>query len=253
MKKHRLAIAVALVGLALTGCDSNKESQAEVQLTTAEQKASYGIGLQMGSRLAQDPSVQLDAKAIALGLDDALAKKDARLKDEELEQAFTELRKISEDKLNELNAAALEAGKKYLEENAKREGVVTTESGLQYEVLQKAEGAKPQKGDTVSVNYVGKLPDGTVFDDSAKHGGAIELPVNEGVIAGWLEGLQLMQVGEKFRLYVPSDLAYGPESPSPIIPANSVLVFDLELVGIKDAAAQAAEQQESVEGQPAAE
>lgn len=253
MKKHRLAIAVALVGLALTGCDSNKESQAEVQLTTPEQKASYGIGLQMGSRLAQDQSVQLDGKAIALGLDDGLAKKDARLNDEELEQAFTELRKISETKLNELNAAALEAGKKYLDENGKREGVVTTESGLQYEVLKKAEGAKPQKGDTVSVNYVGKLPDGTVFDDSAKHGGAIELPVNEGVIAGWLEGLQLMQVGEKFRLYVPSDLAYGPESPSPIIPANSVLVFDLELVGIKDAKAQAAEQAESAEETPAVE
>ena len=110
-----------------------------------------------------------------------------------------------------------------------------------------------QRGDTVSVNYVGKLPDGTVFDDSAKHGGAIELPVNEGVIAGWLEGLQLMQVGEKFRLYVPSELAYGAESPSPVIPANSVLVFDLELLGIKDAAAQAAEQAESAEGEPAAE
>jgi FKBP-type peptidyl-prolyl cis-trans isomerase FklB len=243
MKKHRLAIAVALVGLALTGCDSKKESQAEVQLNTPEQKASYGIGLQMGSRLAQDQTVKLDGKAIALGLDDGLANKDSRIKDEDLEQAFTELRKISEDKLTELNAAALESGKKYLEENGKREGVVTTESGLQYEVLQKAEAeaAKPKQGDTVSVNYVGKLPDGTVFDDSAKHGGAIELPVNEGVIAGWLEGLQLMQVGEKFRLYVPSDLAYGPESPSPIIPANSVLVFDLELVGIKDAETQAKE------------
>lgn len=261
MKKHRLAIAVALVGLALTGCDSKKESQAEIQLTTPEQKASYGIGLQMGSRLAQDQTVQLDAKAIAQGLDDGLAKKESRLKDEELEQAFTELRAISETKLNELNAAALEAGKKYLEENGKREGVVTTESGLQYEVLEKGEGgAKPQKGDTVSVNYVGKLPDGTVFDDSAKHGGAIELPVNEGVIAGWLEGLQLMQVGEKFRLYVPSELAYGPESPSPVIPANSVLVFDLELVGIKDAKAQAAEAEaeakaeaEAAEGAPSAE
>lgn len=247
MKKHRLAIAVAVVGLALTGCDSKKESQADTQLSTPEQKASYGIGLQMGSRLAQDQSVQLDAKAIALGLDDALAKKEPKLKDEELEQAFAELRKISEAKLTELNTQALEAGKKYLAENGKREGVITTESGLQYEVLTKAEGAKPQKGDTVTVNYVGKLPDGTVFDDSSKHGGAIELPVNEGVIAGWLEGLQLMQVGEKFKLFVPSDLAYGAESPSPIIPANSVLVFELELVGIKDANAQEAEPAEQVE------
>lgn len=237
MKKHRLAVAVALVGLALVGCDAKTEKSSEVALTTPEQKASYGIGLQMGGRFAQDQSVQLDAQAMALGLSDGLAKKDARLKDEELEAAFTELRKISEAKLEELNKKAQEAGKKFLEENAKRDGVTTTESGLQYEVLKKAEAdaAKPKKGEVVSVNYVGKLTDGTVFDDSSAHGGAIDLPVNEGVIAGWLEGLQLMSVGDKFKLFVPSDLAYGAESPSPLIPANSVLVFELELLGIKPA------------------
>jgi FKBP-type peptidyl-prolyl cis-trans isomerase FklB len=232
MRKHRLAIAVALVGLALTGCDAKKE-QAEVELKTPEQKASYGIGLQMGGRFAQDQSVQLDAQAIALGLNDGLAKKDSRLKDEELEEAFTQLRKISEEKLVELNKQSLDSGKKYLDENGKREGVTTTASGLQYEVLQKTEGAQPQQGDIVTVNYVGKLPDGSVFDDSSAHGGAIDLPVNEGVIPGWVEGLKLMHVGEKYKLFVPSELAYGAESPSPMIPANSVLVFELELVGIK--------------------
>lgn len=237
MKKHHLAVAVAVIGLALSGCDAKTDKQAEVELTTPEQKASYGIGLQMGSRFAQDQSVQLDAKAIAQGISDGLAKAESRLSDEELESAFNELRTISENKLTELNKAAKEAGDKFLAENGKREGVTTTASGLQYEVIKAAEeGAqKPKLGDVVSVNYVGKLTDGTVFDDSANHGGAIDLPVNEGVIAGWLEGLQLMGVGEKIKLYVPSDLAYGAESPSPVIPANSVLVFDLELLAVKAA------------------
>lgn len=239
MKKHHLAVAVAVFGLALTGCDAKTDKQAEAELNTPEQKASYGIGLQMGTRFAQDQSVQLDAKAMALGLSDGLGKVDARLDDAALEEAFTALRKISEEKMAELDQKAKEAGVAFLAENAKREGVQTTESGLQYEVIKAAEeGAQqPKQGDVVSVNYVGKLTDGTVFDDSANHGGAIDLPVNEGVIPGWLEALKLMSVGQKIKLFVPSELAYGAESPSPLIPANSVLVFDLELVAVKSAEA----------------
>lgn len=244
MKKHHLAVAVAVMGLALSGCDAKTDKQVEVELATPEQKASYGIGLQMGSRFAQDQSVQLDAKAIAQGLSDGLSNAESKLTDEELEAAFNELRTISEAKIAELNQQAKEAGNKFLTENGTREGVTTTASGLQYEVIKAAdEGAqKPKLGDVVSVNYVGKLTDGTVFDDSANHGGAIDLPVNEGVIAGWLEALQLMSVGEKIKLYVPSELAYGAESPSPVIPANSVLVFDLELVAVKSAAEAASEE-----------
>ncbi|MCY1506441.1 FKBP-type 22 kDa peptidyl-prolyl cis-trans isomerase [compost metagenome] len=111
--------------------------------------------------------------------------------------------------------------------------MVTTASGLQYEIVKKAEGAQPKPNDVVTVHYEGKLTDGTVFDSSIQRGSPIDLPVN-GVIPGWVEGLQLMHVGEKVKLYIPSELAYGEQSPSPAIPANSVLVFDLELLGIKD-------------------
>ncbi|MCY1278437.1 FKBP-type 22 kDa peptidyl-prolyl cis-trans isomerase [compost metagenome] len=229
MKQHRLAAAVALVGLVLAGCDS----QTSVELKTPAQKASYGIGLNMGKSLAQEGMDDLDPKAVAQGIEDAIGKKEQRLKDEELVEAFAFLQKRAEERMTALNAENAKAGKKFLEDNGKREGVVTTASGLQYEIVKKAEGAQPKPNDVVTVHYEGKLTDGTVFDSSIQRGSPIDLPVN-GVIPGWVEGLQLMHVGEKVKLYIPSELAYGEQSPSPAIPANSVLVFDLELLGIKD-------------------
>ncbi|QEY61616.1 FKBP-type peptidyl-prolyl cis-trans isomerase [Metapseudomonas lalkuanensis] len=229
MKQHRLAAAVALVGLVLAGCDS----QTSVELKTPAQKASYGIGLNMGKSLAQEGMDDLDPKAVAQGIEDAIGKKEQRLKDEELVEAFAFLQKRAEERMTALNAENAKAGKKFLEDNGKREGVVTTASGLQYEIVTKAEGAQPKATDVVTVHYEGKLTDGTVFDSSIQRGSPIDLPVN-GVIPGWVEGLQLMHVGEKVKLYIPSELAYGEQSPSPAIPANSVLVFDLELLGIKD-------------------
>lgn len=229
MKQHRLAAAVALVGLVLAGCDS----QTSVELETPAQKASYGIGLNMGKSLAQEGMDDLDPKAVAQGIEDAIGKKEQRLKDEELVEAFAFLQKRAEERMTALNAENAKAGKKFLEDNGKRDGVVTTTSGLQYEVVKKAEGAQPKATDVVTVHYEGKLTDGTVFDSSIQRGSPIDLPVN-GVIPGWVEGLQLMHVGEKVKLYIPSELAYGEQSPSPAIPANSVLVFDLELLGIKD-------------------
>lgn len=229
MKQHRLAAAVALVGLVLAGCDS----QTSVELKTPAQKASYGIGLNMGKSLAQEGMDDLDPKAVAQGIEDAIGKKEQRLKDEELVEAFAFLQKRAEERMTALNAENAKAGKKFLEDNGKREGVVTTASGLQYQIVKKAEGAQPKPNDVVTVHYEGKLTDGTVFDSSIQRGSPIDLPVN-GVIPGWVEGLQLMHVGEKVKLYIPSELAYGEQSPSPAIPANSVLVFDLELLGIKD-------------------
>ena len=111
--------------------------------------------------------------------------------------------------------------------------VTTTASGLQYEIVKKADGPQPKATDVVTVHYEGRLTDGTVFDSSIERGSPIDLPVS-GVIPGWVEALQLMHVGEKIKLYIPSELAYGAQSPSPAIPANSVLVFDMELLGIKD-------------------
>ena len=234
MKHHRLAAAVALVGLVLTGCDS-QSAKKEQELKTPAQKASYGIGLNMGRSLAQEGMDDLDAQAVALGIEDALAKKEQRLSDDQLMEAFSFLQQRAEERMAAIGDENAKAGKKFLEENGKRDGVTTTASGLQYEVLQKADGAQPGPGDVVTVHYEGKLIDGTVFDSSIQRGSPIDLPVG-GVIPGWVEGLQLMRVGEKYKLYIPSELAYGAQSPSPMIPANSVLVFELELLGIQEKA-----------------
>lgn len=234
MKHHRLAAAVALVGLVLAGCDK-QAAEKEQELKTPAQKASYGIGLNMGRSLAQEGMDDLDSKAVALGIEDALAKKEQRLTDDQLMEAFGFLQKRAEERMTALADENAKAGKKFLEDNGKREGVITTASGLQYEVLKKADGAQPKADDVVSVHYEGKLIDGTVFDSSIQRGAPIDLPVG-GVIPGWVEGLQLMHVGEKYKLYIPSELAYGAQSPSPAIPANSVLVFELELLGIQEKA-----------------
>jgi FKBP-type peptidyl-prolyl cis-trans isomerase FklB len=233
MKQHRLAAAIALVGLVLAGCDKQAST---VELKTPAQKASYGIGLNMGKSLAQEGMDDLDSKAVALGIEDAVGKKEQKLKDEELVAAFGDLQKRAEERMAKMSEESAAAGKKFLEENGKRKEVTTTASGLQYEIVKKADGPVPKPTDVVTVHYEGKLTDGKVFDSSVERGSPIDLPVS-GVIPGWVEGLQLMHVGEKIKLYIPSDLAYGAQSPSPMIPANSVLVFDLELLGIKDPAA----------------
>ena len=235
MKQH--LAAVALVSLVLAGCDS----QTSAELKTPAQKASYGIGLNMGKSLAQEGMDDLDSQAVAQGIEDAIGKKEQKLKDDELVEAFAFLQKRAEERMAALNDEAAKAGKKFLEDNAKREGVKTTASGLQYEIVTKAEGAQPKATDVVSVHYEGRLTDGKVFDSSIQRGSPIDLPVS-GVIPGWVEALQLMHVGEKAKLYIPSELAYGAQSPSPAIPANSVLVFDLELLSIKDPAAAAPQQ-----------
>jgi FKBP-type peptidyl-prolyl cis-trans isomerase FklB len=243
MRQHRLAAAMALVGLVLAGCDS----QTSVELKTPAQKASYGIGLNMGKSLAQEGMDDLDSKAVAQGIEDAIGKKEQRLKDEELMEAFAFLQKRAEERMAAISDENAKKGKQFLEENGKREGVTTTASGLQYEVLKKTDGAQPKPTDVVTVHYQGSLVDGSVFDSSIERGSPIDLPVN-GVIPGWVEGLQLMHVGEKYKLFIPSELAYGAQSPSPMIPANSVLVFELELLGIKgQGQGEAPEQTESAE------
>jgi len=228
MKQPYFAAAFVLLGLSFSAV----AAPLDIKKGTEPQKAAYGIGLNMGKSLAQGGLNDLDLQAFLLGIEDALAGKDSRLSDLELEAAFSFLQKDAEAKLAERGEESAAAGKKFLESNGKRKGVVTTASGLQYEVLKKASGAKPKETDVVSVHYEGKLVDGKVFDSSVARGQPVEFPLN-GVIRGWTEGLQLMQVGEKYRLYIPGNLAYGEQSPSADIPPNAVLVFDVELLGIK--------------------
>jgi FKBP-type peptidyl-prolyl cis-trans isomerase FklB len=129
-------------------------------------------------------------------------------------------------------AAGSDAGAVFLAENAKKDGIVTTASGLQYKVLQSGTGESPQVTDRVQVHYHGTLTDGTVFDSSVQRGEPVIFPVGA-VIPGWVEALQLMKVGDKWQLFIPARLAYGDRSPSPVIPPNSVLIFEVELLGIE--------------------
>lgn len=198
---------------------------------SAEQRVSYGIGRQLGDQLAQNPFEGLDPASVAEGVVDSLNNAEPQVPVAELEAAFelvrTKMQKADNDKYSD----QIEAGKKFLEENAKKEGVTITESGLQYEVLNEGEGDIPAATSTVRTHYHGTLIDGKVFDSSYDRGEPAEFPVN-GVIPGWTEALQLMKVGAKYRLSIPSNLAYGERGAGAHIPPYTTLVFDVELLAI---------------------
>lgn len=196
-------------------------------------RASYGIGVDIGSNM-QRQKLDLDPKAIAAGLADAFAGKPA-LTAEEVRATLMEFQKQAQAKAEARAKTAgednLKAGKEFLEANAKKEGVKTTASGLQYKVVKQGDGAKPTATDKVTVHYTGTLIDGKKFDSSVDRGQPATFPLN-GVIKGWTEGLQLMPVGSKFQFFIPADLAYGQNAPASIGPGQ-VLIFDVELLKIE--------------------
>lgn len=220
---------LVIVGALLLAACGQEES---VKLENHIDQASYGVGLNIGRQLSQE-DVEMNADAIAAGIKDAISGTKQQIDDSVIEAAFAKVREEQMRKQQALNDAAAKAGTDFLAENAKRPGVVTTESGLQYEVITAgaADAAKPTLEDVVRVHYHGTLIDGTVFDSSVERGQPAEFPL-AGVIRGWTEALQLMKVGEKWKLYIPAELAYGARSPSPKIPANSALVFEVELLEI---------------------
>src|SRR5690606_9794896 len=191
---------------------------------------SYGIGLQMGDQLRQNPPPGLVVEAVIEGLRTACAGQPSLVPNDELNASFAVIREQMEAAEAVKAEQAAAAGKEFLAANASKEGVTTLDSGLQYEVLQAGEGDKPGKDSTVRTHYHGTLVDGKVFDSSYDRGQPAEFPVS-GVIAGWTEALQLMPVGSKWRLYVPSELAYGGQAVGSI-PAHSTLIFDVELLEI---------------------
>ncbi len=199
---------------------------------TIEQRVSYGVGRQLGDQLRNNPFKEFDITAVQAGIADALAEAASQVSEEDLNEAFSVVSK----KLQELEqAAAKEAsaeGEKFLAENAKRDEVTVTESGLQYEVITTGDGAKPSAESTVSVHYHGTFANGDVFDSSVERGQPAEFPVN-GVIPGWTEALQLMTEGSKWKLTIPYDLAYGERGSQGAIPPYATLVFDVELLSIK--------------------
>lgn len=247
MKKASLAIIIGAT-LALSACGSDKTedtaaeqsaNQVASTFTTETQKQSYALG----HRLASFANEQVESQT-ELGLEsdrDALLagftqtfNGNPQFSDDEVEtlmKAFSAKFQQAEQAKNEAQAAgAIAEGKAYLAENASKEGVITTESGLQYEVLQEGDGPKPAATDTVRVHYHGTLIDGTVFDSSVDRGQPAEFPLNR-VIAGWTEGLQLMGVGSKYKFTIPSEIAYGERGQRAIKP-HSTLIFEVELLGI---------------------
>ena len=227
MKLVKLVPAIALGTLLLTGCGQEEK----VKLETNAQKMSYGIGLNIGRQMQRE-GAELDADAIAAGIRDVMSGAEQKLSMEDIQAAFMAMQEEAERKQKALDDEAAQASEAFLAENAKREGVKVTESGLQYEVITAvAEGESPKATDRVRVHYHGTLTNGDVFDSSVERGEPAEFPVN-GVIRGWVEALQMMKPGEKWKLTIPADLAYGARSPSPRIPANSALVFEVELLEI---------------------
>ena len=202
----------------------------EVNLSTDETRVSYGIGRQMGDQLRDNPPPGVNIDTLIAGVRDAFSGAPSQVSSEDLNASFRVIREIMQAEAAAKAEAAAGAGREYLEQNAKRADVTVLPSGLQYEVLVSGDGAKPSANDQVRTHYHGTLIDGTVFDSSYERGEPAEFPVN-GVIPGWVEALQLMNAGSKWRLHVPSELAYGAQAAGSI-PPHSTLVFDVELLNI---------------------
>ncbi|AOT06509.1 FKBP-type peptidyl-prolyl cis-trans isomerase [Pseudoalteromonas luteoviolacea] len=239
----KLSLIAASV-LALTACNQKAQETAkveEVKLETEVQQQAYGIGASVGNFLQKDLAdkqglgIELDQELLMRGFKDALAG-NSKLDDEKIREVLTALdTSVREKQTAKAEADAKEnkeKGAKYLAENAKKEGVTVTESGLQYEVISTGEGKKPVATDVVKVHYKGTLLDGSEFDSSYSRNQPATFPLNQ-VIAGWTEGLQLMTVGSKYKFTIPAELGYGERNLGKI-PANSTLVFEVELLEIQE-------------------
>jgi len=221
-------LVISATSLLLTGALSTSVFAQDSELATDEDKVSYGLGMMIGERvlkqygdlnydlLMQGMQAQQAGSETLLSMDEAQAALQAQ------QQAVAEM----------ASAEAQEEGAAFLKDNMAREGVMVTDSGLQYEVVTDAEGPKPTVDDTVSVHYVGTLMDGTEFDSSIARGEPASFPL-KGVIPGWTEGLQLMNVGSKYRFVIPSDLAYGDRGAGEAIGPGETLIFEVELLEIK--------------------
>lgn len=192
-------------------------------------KISYALGLSMGQNLMSSGVESLNYQDLAAGIEDVLTKQQPKISYQEAQQVLNQFFQELEAKVA---GAAKAEGEKFLAENAKREGVKVTPSGLQYEILEPSLGQKPKATDTVRVHYEGTLIDGTVFDSSYRRGESITFPLN-GVIKGWTEGLQLMSIGSKYKFFIPYQLAYGERGAGQSIPPYAALIFTVELLGIE--------------------
>jgi FKBP-type peptidyl-prolyl cis-trans isomerase len=205
-------------------------------LVSDQQRMGYGLGASVGRQFRGD-GLEVDVDALARGVREGFSSDSLAMTDEEIGAAMQQLQQGHAERMKaEQEGAALRnktEGDAFLAKNGAEEGVVTTESGLQYKIITAGDGPKPGAEDTVKVHYRGTLLDGTEFDSSYKRGEPVTFPVG-GVIPGWVEALQLMPVGSKWNLYIPSDLAYGPGGAGGQIGPNAMLTFEVELLAIED-------------------
>lgn len=199
-------------------------------LDTEKQKISYIFGIQVGQNMTQE-GVDLDLEAFKAGVADMMAGKQPQLDQASAEKVIQAYQAQKAQEMAKLMNEKQAQATAFMEKNAKKDGVVTTDSGLQYEILKEGDGAKPTENDKVIANYKGTLIDGTVFDSSYDRGEPATFPVN-GVIQGWQEVLPMMKEGGKWRIVVPANLAYGPRGAGQLIGPNETLIFEIELVAI---------------------
>ncbi|HPO56823.1 MAG TPA: FKBP-type peptidyl-prolyl cis-trans isomerase [Ignavibacteriaceae bacterium] len=227
----RFIVLFAALSFGLVSCQTVTKDD----LKTQDQKVSYSIGINIGKNIKTD-GLNLDLELFMQGIKDAM-EKDSNfvLTEEEMQAVFAQLQQDMAakqmKKLEEQAAPNKKAGAEFLAKNKTTSGVVATASGLQYKVISSGNGPSPKATDKVRVHYEGRLLDGTIFDSSVKRGEPAEFPLN-GVIKGWTEALQLMKVGDKWEIYIPSDLAYGDQGSQGVIPPGAMLIFSVELLGI---------------------
>ena len=227
---RRKLLMLLTVAVTTSGCDAVKKITSSTKLDKDEDKVSYAIGQQIGSSI-KSQGIKVNTAVLAASIDDVLKGTPSRLKPEEMQAAMVKMREGMMAKQEAEGKENLAKGEKFLEENKKKPNVKVTASGLQYEVVSTGKGRSPKDTDVVKVHYKGTLIDGTQFDSSYDRNEPAEFPVG-GVIKGWTEALQMMKAGDKWKLTIPSELAYGPQG-RPGIPPNSVLAFDVELLEIK--------------------
>ena len=236
MKRHSFSLVAILSILVLaTGCTAQEKAPEIKELKDLKAKVSYSIGLDIG-RNFKAQGVEVDPAVLLKGMQDALADAQPMLTDEQIQETMTAFQQQMMGKqqkmIEELSEKNKTEGQAFLAENAKKEGVVSLPSGLQYKIVTEGEGASPKAEDTVTVHYRGTLVDGTEFDSSYGRGEPATFPVN-GVIPGWTEALQLMKKGAKYELYIPAELAYGQRGAGPAIGPNATLIFEVELLDIE--------------------
>lgn len=235
MKKLAGLIMACMFLIPATVWSVEKDKEA-LELKSFEEKLGYSMGLDVGNYF-KGIGDEINFEALLKGLEDAFKGNEPILSTEEIatvQKAFGEkMQARQQEQLAEMKEKNKKAGVAFLESNKKKEGVVVTESGLQYELVSKGDGVKPKATDRVKVDYVGTLIDGTEFDNSLKRGEPAIFGVDQ-VIPGWSEALLLMDVGSKYKLVIPSELAYGEKGAPPVIEPNSVLVFEVNLLGIEE-------------------